>query len=238
MVRASATPLSIPVIAQHLGVHVNTIRFHLDALTAAGRVEKVLGDIAGPGRPPILYRGRRDMDRTGPSNYKLLATMLTSHLAATGSTAAATATELGRNWGPYLIGPSAPASTTSSSAAVARLTALLDELGFDPDTTSSPPVNQIRLRHCPFLDLVGDHGDIICALHLGLMQGAMTALTDGVAVERLDPFVEPNLCIAHLRVTATDGGRSRSGARIDVPAPAASRRRFPPSGHAHPATER
>jgi hypothetical protein len=35
-------------------------------------------------------------------------------------------------------------------------------------------------------------------MHLGLMQGAMTAMDATVSVDRLDPFVEPDLCLAHV----------------------------------------
>jgi hypothetical protein len=34
------------------------------------------------------------------------------------------------------------------------------------------------------------------------MQGAMTTLGTPLTVERLDPFVEPDLCVAHLRAYA------------------------------------
>ena len=43
---------------------------------------------------------------------------------------------------------------------------------------------------------------VICPVHLGLMRGAMTALGAPVTVERLDPFAEPDLCLAHLSVPA------------------------------------
>jgi predicted ArsR family transcriptional regulator len=34
----------------------------------------------------------------------------------------------------------------------------------------------VRLRHCPFLELAEHHRDIICPLHLGLIQGAFAGL--------------------------------------------------------------
>jgi hypothetical protein len=39
---------------------------------------------------------------------------------------------------------------------------------------------------------------VVCGLHLGLMRGAMTALRPSIGVERLEPFAEPDLCLAHL----------------------------------------
>ena len=52
LLRASAEPRSIASVADELGVHPNTVRFHIDALLRAGRVEQVLGDSAGPRPSP------------------------------------------------------------------------------------------------------------------------------------------------------------------------------------------
>jgi predicted ArsR family transcriptional regulator len=197
MLRAAPKPLSIIEIAGGLGVHANTVRFHLNGLVAAGRVDQLPGNIAIPGRPANLYRARREMDRNGPSNYRLLARIMTSHLAATERHPAAAATELGRAWGPSLMGGESTAAITRS-AALTRLTNLLDDLGFKPERGNVARAKQLRLRHCPFLDLVDDHADIVCALHLGLMQGALSALDAPVTVDQLDRFVEPDLCVARV----------------------------------------
>ena len=198
MLRESARPVSISDIADRLGVHQNTVRFHLDALISAGRVERTLGDPAGPGRPPMLFRMRREMDRNGPSNYRLLAEILTSNLAAMAADPATAATALGRTWGASLADQPIARATASKGEAVTRVVGLLDRLGFEPERDGGSRTRQIRLRHCPFLDLIDKHADVLCPLHLGLMQGAMKALTTSVTVSHLQPFVEPDLCVAHL----------------------------------------
>jgi predicted ArsR family transcriptional regulator len=195
--RSAANPLSINSLAEMISVHPNTVRFHLDRLVESGRVEILAGDIAGPGRPATLYRARREMDRNGRTNYRLLARIMTSRLAATERAPAAAATELGRSWGPSLI-EDAPQAALSRSAGLTRLTGLLEDLGFEPQPINGARANEIRLRHCPFLDVVDDHADIVCALHLGLMQGVLSALNAPVTVAQLDRFVEPDLCVAHI----------------------------------------
>jgi predicted ArsR family transcriptional regulator len=205
MLRESARPLSITEIAAQFGVHPNTVRFHLDALIDAGRVERTLGDPAGPGRPPMLFWARREMDRNGPSNYRLLAEILTGNLAATAADPAIAATALGRAWGASVTDQSLPRAVATKGEAVTQLVGLLDDLGFEPEPDRGGRTSQIRLRHCPFLELIDDHADVICSLHLGLMQGAMKAMTASVTVNRLEPFVEPDLCVAHLTST---GARS------------------------------
>jgi predicted ArsR family transcriptional regulator len=54
------------------------------------------------------------------------------------------------------------------------------------------------LRHCPFLDLTSTASRIVCPVHLGLMQGAMEQLDPTMSVRNLQPFAEPDLCVAHL----------------------------------------
>jgi predicted ArsR family transcriptional regulator len=202
--RASSAPLTVVDIAAELDVHLNTVRFHLDALVEAGRVERLPAEGSGPGRPPIEYRLSRTMDRNGPSNYRLLAAMLSDHLASSASDPVKTATALGRSWGGAVL-DSRPGGKSTKSEALTRVVDALADLGFQPEPLARPRATQIRLRHCPFLELVDAHADVICSLHLGLMQGALGALTGRVTVDRLERFVEPDLCVAHL---ASIGSRS------------------------------
>ena len=164
LLRASAEPRSIASVADELGVHPNTVRFHIDALARAGRVEQVLGDSAGRGRPPILFRASRRMDPTGPTNYRLLAGILTGYVAGHPD-AAAVAAQLGRSTSPALMPSSAPHRAPSKTRAVTELVELLAELGFEPEPADGPRTREIRLRHCPFQEpgRTTRRGDLLCA---------------------------------------------------------------------------
>ena len=118
----------------------------------AGRVEQVLGDSAGRGRPPILFRASRRMDPTGPTNYRLLAGILTGYVAGHPD-AAAIAAQLGRSTSPALVASSAPHRAPSKTRAVTELVELLAELGFEPEPADGRRTREIRLRHCPFPEL-------------------------------------------------------------------------------------
>ncbi|BBY79313.1 helix-turn-helix domain-containing protein [Mycolicibacterium pulveris] len=199
--RNSTESRSISSLAGEIGVHPNTVRFHLDALVKAELVEEVTDRVTTRGRPPTRYRATRRMDPAGPTNYSLLAAVMTDYFAAHARDPVRASTELGRSWGPTLTkGNSGPAP--SRSQAVDEFVDVLAEVGFGPEPPTTRPVHDIRLRHCPFIEVVDRHQSVVCALHLGLMQGALTAMQAPLAVERLDPFVEPDLCVAHLRSTA------------------------------------
>ena len=224
VLRVSPQPRSILSLAEELGVHANTVRFHLEVLLHAGQVEQLLGDTSGPGRPPVLFRATHRMDPDGPTNYRLLASMLTSHLATGSPDPSAAATELGRAWGPHLLDSTTTDRGRSTrmkrGEALTRVTRVLRDLGFAPEPSTGPRDTTIRLRHCPFLGLVtgSDTGtgysEVICSLHLGLMQGAFALLQGPVTVDGLDPFVEPDLCVAHL-VSATVPPAAFDRARTD-----------------------
>jgi predicted ArsR family transcriptional regulator len=190
-------PLSIQRLAEQLGVHPNTVRFHLDGLIKAGRVDRTLGQGAGPGRPPVLYRAHRGMDHEGPSNYQLLAAMLANHLKASRNPTK-TACEVGQAWGPSLLELAPGRVRRSKTEVVDQLVKKLADVGFAPEPHEGRRTTQIRLRHCPFLDLAVEAPELICAIHLGLMQGVVGALNGPVTVDRLESFVEPDLCVAHL----------------------------------------
>jgi predicted ArsR family transcriptional regulator len=216
LLRTSTEPRSIASMADEMAVHPNTIRFHLDALVRTGHVEQVFGETTGPGRPPVLFRASIRMDPAGPTNYRLLANILTSYLAATTTNPTTAAAELGRSWGPSVVGHRTRGAV-SKTQSITDLTDVLADLGFRPEPPAGPRATEIRLRHCPFYELVETHGEMICAVHLGLMQGALATMRAPVTVDHLDSFVEPDLCIAHLAPTsAADGAsgkRRRPGGR-------------------------
>lgn len=199
VLRGVASALTIPQIADELGVHPNTVRFHLDTLVTEGRVERVEPDRGRPGRPPLMFRAVRGMDPGGTRRYRVLAEILTSALAGDRN-ASAKALEAGQAWARRVTGPTRKAPGAQQS--INRLVELLDELGFAPQRRTAHGQPQIGLRHCPFLELAQDRSAVVCPIHLGLMQGALATWSAPVTVDRLDPFVEPDLCLAHLTPAA------------------------------------
>jgi predicted ArsR family transcriptional regulator len=187
--------MSIVAIADVLGVHPNTVRFHLEGLVGDGVVEQVEPDRKGPGRPPLMFQAVRQMDRGGTRHYRLLAEILTMAVAAERDPRAK-ALAAGRAWGRKL--QSLPANATTADDAIDHLIDMLDDLGFAPERRKADGEQQVGLRHCPFLELAENRTNVICPVHLGLMQGAMETWGAPVTVERLDAFVEPDLCLAHL----------------------------------------
>ncbi len=219
LLRAADTPVGVQEIAERAELHPNTARFHLDGLVEAGMVERYSESSGQPGRPRTVYRARPAAAATGQRSYRLLAEMLTTLIAEHVPQPEAAATEAGRVWGGYLTQRPAPFDRVDAHEAVERLVGVLSEIGFDPASDTPPPASgreektglRVRLRHCPFREVAERHQDVVCALHLGLMQGTLGELRAPVSADRLEPFVEPSLCIAHLGTKAAtrSGGHDR-----------------------------
>jgi predicted ArsR family transcriptional regulator len=201
-IQQAAQAPGVAEIASAVGIHLNTVRFHLDALEAQGAIERVPGEPSGPGRPRTVYRALRGQALGPVRGYRMLAEILLSQLSATGDGPPA-ASAAGRAWGAHLIPRATPFHRVDRDEAVDRLCTMLDQLNFAPESIAEEhqPVAGIRLRHCPFLELAESHRELVCALHLGLMQGALTELRAPVTVVGLEPFAEPTACLAHLAAT-------------------------------------
>ncbi|QZY46087.1 helix-turn-helix transcriptional regulator [Mycolicibacterium austroafricanum] len=195
--KAASGPMSIGAIADALDIHPNTVRFHLDRLVSQGQVERVEPDRRRPGRPPLMFRAMPQMDRAGPRHYRLLAEMLAMSLAADGDPPTR-AQAGGRAWGRELNVRAPRRKQSVAEEAVDRLVEVLDDVGFVPERLGAGDKQQIGLRHCPFLELAETQSKVVCGIHLGLMQGVLERQGAPVTVDRLEPFAQPDLCLAHL----------------------------------------
>jgi predicted ArsR family transcriptional regulator len=200
LLRQTDRPLSVVEVASAVNVHVNTARFHLDGLVDEGLAERTSEPRDRRGRPRILYTS--EGAPPGPRSYELLAEMLTG-LVSTLEDAGTATVELGKTWGRHLVERPAPSERVDAEEAVVRLGRLLEKAGFRPEVGPAGDGVEIRLRHCPFREVAQKHTDVVCAIHLGLMQGALDELGAPIAATSLEPFVTSQMCVAHLQATVT-----------------------------------
>lgn len=213
VVRAAGQPVGVQDVAERVGVHPNTARFHLDGLVDAGLAERRTEDRNQPGRPRTVYVAAATEVPAGQRSYRLLAEMLTSLVSDTLPEPGNAAQTAGEAWGRYLAERPAPSQRVDAAEGIRRLSTVLANAGFAPDTVDDPDRPVIQLRHCPFREVAELHRDVVCSLHLGLMRGVLDEVRAPLKADRLEPFVEPSLCLAHLAPSsghsAGDGGRRR-----------------------------
>lgn len=207
--QAAGEPLSVNDVAAQVGLHPNTARFHLDGLVEHGLAQRETEQRDVPGRPRALYTAKADSPRAGRRSYRLLAEILTSYLATHTKQPGNAALEAGEAWGRFLTDRPAPFRRVDATAATQQLVDTLDDIGFAPEAFSSGRERQILLHHCPFRETAEEHRDVVCSVHLGLMRGVLAELDAPIDAKRLDPFVEPNLCVTRLTKRSPAKGRTR-----------------------------
>jgi predicted ArsR family transcriptional regulator len=190
--RAAPEGLDAEELAERLGVHANTVRWHMGALARADAVSSTPRPHVGRGRPRIVYQATGDPEGTR-DEYRLLAAVLSATLAAQTDGAAA-CEAAGREWGRYLVPRRLPLARPSDAEACATVTELLAEQGFRPVVADGA----VRMRRCPFHELAESRPQVVCAVHRGLIDGALDEIGSGLRVSKLDVFVDPALCIARL----------------------------------------
>ena len=99
MLRAVGSPVGVREVADRMGLHPNTARFHLDALVDAGLAVRAPQARAAPGRPSTGYQAAEGGGVAGQRQYRLLAEMLTSLISGVLPRPAEAAAEAGRQWG-------------------------------------------------------------------------------------------------------------------------------------------
>lgn len=196
LLRTAGRSLSAAEVADSTGLHLNTARFHLDGLVQDRLAQRTAEPRDVPGRPRVLYSA--DGPAPGPRSYALLAEMLTGLVEAL-EDAEPAAVESGQAWGRHLVERAAPSERVDSAEALERLNRVLDAIGFQPQVRHSKKGTQVELRHCPFREVAEKHADVVCAIHLGLMRGALSELHAPIEAVSLEAFVRPNLCVAHMQ---------------------------------------
>ncbi|GEN81370.1 helix-turn-helix transcriptional regulator [Actinotalea fermentans] len=198
--RDAGRPLGVQEVADATGLHPNTARFHLDGLVAGGQARRELEARTTPGRRRVVYAAAA---AEGARSYGLLAEMLTG-LVASMDGAGAPAIQAGRAWGRHLVERGLPSQPVSGEEGLARVGRLLGEIGFQPEVRTDDDGATVDLHHCPFLEVATQHTDVVCAIHLGLMQGALAELRAPWDAVSLEPFVAPSLCVARLAAPPAD----------------------------------
>ena len=194
--RQSPEPLAVVDVAALTELHPNTARFHLDALAAHGLAVRTVETRTSPGRPRVLYVARAEV--LDQRSYGLLAEMLAGLAAAAGDAREA-AVATGRTWGRHLVERPSSEGGLEAGPAVDALHRVFEDIGFQPETSTEGGTTSLRLRHCPFREVATRHPEVVCGVHLGIMQGVLDELGGAAIAESLDPFVTPRLCVAHVR---------------------------------------
>jgi len=188
--RLSGRPVSVRELSARLSLHPNTLRPHLRRLEEVGLVASEARKVPSVGRPQVLFTATDREDREG-RDYRLFADILAGLLGT--QRQQGRATELARDWGAYLVGRSVqkPGARRPAGPNLAVLQEALAEAGFDPRfRRRNAKAVEITLRACPFIDLLDEHRDLVCAVHRGLLEGMLAASRPPMTLTEFQPQAE------------------------------------------------
>lgn len=182
-------PLSTAEIATTLGLHVNTVRPHLEKMRDAGLLEIEIDARGGVGRPQHRYGLAADAPSLGlePAVFPL-ATRMLLRMAAAAGLGSDEAIEAGRDQG-FADGRAEPDGAACAEAVHRRLA----ELGFDPTPVVTDEGVTLAFGHCPFRDLAEANPELVCGLHQGLVEG-LIAVTDTGTTCRFRTLIDRDPC--------------------------------------------
>lgn len=202
---ASAAPRSTSDLAEALGLHVNTVRPHLERLRDAGLVEVQRGSQGTVGRPQHRYTLVPDAPSLGlePAGYPLLAGLL-ADLVEEVELEPERVAEVGRRCGLREARSEArgDAQGGPGPGCVEVLVAQLGRHGFDPLVEEGGGGVTVSFRHCPFRSLAEARPDLVCAMHRGLVEGWLEVSGRG-RIARFATLADPSPC----RVDVDAGSR-------------------------------
>ncbi len=173
LVSGSQTPVSRDGAAQALGLKRSTTAFHLDRLADAGLLGveyRRLGGKTGPGsgRPSKLYRrAAEEVTVSVPErNYELAGELMASAIDVAGRSGEPVREALLRLTGDTGRAMGAKAGT---------LEKVLDDNGYEPYPDEA---GNTVMANCPFHRLAQQHSEIVCALNVELLRGAVVGSGD------------------------------------------------------------
>jgi predicted ArsR family transcriptional regulator len=227
MVREHGDAVDAVELAAQIGLHITTVRFHLDALCDEGALERTRMNRPGKGRPRTGYRAVADR-----VDYRTLAEVLALELGQNVETRARRAQHAGQKWAARIADPQETGTDEAQATSVAdaedvldraavRTTVVFTGMGFAPELAAAAKPKKassgrrrpasgrertILLHACPVRDLARSRPEVVCGMHRGLLQGLLdkTAAEQGhpksspAMSAQLEPFVEPELCVARL----------------------------------------
>lgn len=192
IMQAQPEPTTLAALVTATGLHANTLREHLLALEKIGHVRRERAEPSGRGRPAWLYEATDPGDLGGRSEYAGLAATLASAIHRTSRSPREDSIVAGTEWGHELASAHGRPPVKGQAAARREVIALLDEIGFAPQSDERASV--VKLTRCPLLEAAYRYPDVVCGVHLGIVRGALKEYGADASRSDLFPFSEPGAC--------------------------------------------
>lgn len=170
---------TVAEIVESTRLHANTVREHLQRLIEDGYVISAAEDRKTRGRPRVLYSAADGAASSSAVQQRKVR-------------AAAERGDLMRRVIPGL----APELDTAALHQVDALVEDLIDAGFDPLVDESELT--IDLTPCAQATAQAEHRDVLCSVHLSLMQGVLNEAGGPLSVDGMRSSCDPRGCVVQL----------------------------------------
>lgn len=180
-------------IAASLGLHVNTVRGHLEELVTKNLLRTAPLPSKGRGRPVLMYHATSATPETVAQEYLSLISLLIQHIdLRQPDEIDEVAKVLGKQWA-HSIFADHHLEELNGEQTLITLINYLRHLGFDPEVekTQDPTTSMLQLRTCPFGSMAHAPLSFVCRAHEGMLSAVEK--TGGISFE-LTPLSAPHQC--------------------------------------------
>ena len=190
LLQTSGEMLSVAEVAEEVGLHRNSARFHLEALEELGYVEHTTQSTGSQGRPPLLYSATQDSPTIGALHLLELTEILLRHFVAPAEQAPELARGTGYRWGLDCL------QNTAMPEPHAAASSLVEQLRLRGFATTLSEEGIVFTR-CPFRGVVSDDLlPLVCSVHAGFLAGYLETAQTSQQVSNLS--VGDEVCVAAL----------------------------------------
>ena len=191
LLQKAGSPLSVVCVAEELGLHKNSARFHLDALASAGYAKRTVGATGQQGRPPQLFTATDSAPTLNSLHLLELSQILLAEFVLPTQDSSARMEQVGHRWGAF---SAADAADEGEAPTIAGLIETLGGRGF----VTSEDGNTLRFERCPFRSQVSPELlPLLCSMHKGLLNGYLAEIGSDLRATQLE--VGSSVCVATLK---------------------------------------
>lgn len=200
--RHADKPLTVPELADITGLHENTVRGHLDILISAGYVQRQKQPRHEPGRPRHSYTttAAGSIDPEVPESefdpLRMLTRILADQVAHAAPDVSRWTEAAAEDW--MLNHNPNPQRRVihSDDDALEVVAGVLAGRGRPPQANRE--TRSVTLHACPYADVAREQQQVVCAAHLGMVNGVLASMQSPVEAHFLSIDPQTPLCVIQL----------------------------------------
>lgn len=201
-IRQADKPLTVPELAEMTGLHENTVRGHLDILISAGYVQRHKQPRHEPGRPRHSYTTTAvgSIDPATPESefdpLRMLTRILADQVAHAAPDVSQWTEAAAEDWMLHHNPNPHRRVVHNDEEALDVVAGVLAGRGRPPQVDRA--ARSVTLHACPYADVAREQQQVVCAAHLGMVNGVLASMQSPVEAHFLSIDPQTPRCVIQL----------------------------------------